>query len=405
MSESIDVGARAEERVQSPRWRERTLFLAIGISIGSVGAFAATSLVGQAHSDAPAAATRSARERVRLSSELAQRAGIRVAQVEESPIALGTEVVGTIALDPAFVSDVGGPVVGRIARYFVEHGDRVEAGAPLVRLESAELGDAVAEWLSARAELEAASARVNRARGLASQQLTTASTREQAEADASAFAARAQGAEHRLLAMGLTRHELQRIASGGIVDGITLRAPIAGQVIERSAMLGEVVEPSDPILRIAQLDTVWVLLDVYERDLASIREGDPVEVRTDGAQGLVVRGTVEHVDPLVDPETHAGRVRVSVENSMNRLRPGAYVYARLSRDKEHRRGILLPRSAVLQIGGEPASFVALGDDEYDVRPLRLGATLGELVEVEAGLAIGDQVVMDGAFALKSELQR
>ncbi len=398
MSESSHVGSR---------WRERILFLAIGISVGGAGAFAAASLgrVQATPQEVDSASSAPARERIHLASELAERAGIRVVPVEESPIAIGTDVVGTIALDPAGVSDVGGPVVARIARYFVEHGDHVEAGAPLVRLETAELGNAVAEWLAARAELEAASARASRARGLASQQLTTASNREQAEADASAFAARMRGAEHRLLAMGLTRGELQRIANGDTVDAITLRAPIAGEVIERTAMLGEVVEPSDSILRIAQLGTVWVLLDVYERDLASIHDGDQVEVRTDGAHGSIIRGVVEHIDPIVDPSTHTGRVRVSIENENNRFRPGQYVYARLARDREHHRGILVPRTAVLQIGGEPASFVAMGNEEYDVRPLRLGTTLGDFVEVEAGLAVGDELVVDGAFALKSELQR
>ncbi|UJR84673.1 efflux RND transporter periplasmic adaptor subunit [Sandaracinus amylolyticus] len=395
--------------IRLSRWRERATLLVIGAVLGGgAGALASASLRAEASGQSPpttTVASAPARERVHLGQQLAQRAGIRVAAVEESSIAPGIEVVGAIALDPARVSDVGGRVVGRVAEYFVEHGDRVEAGAPLVRIETAELGDAIAEWLAALAELEAASARLERERGLATRQLATAGTVERAEAEEGALTARARGAEHRLLAMGLGRGELERVARGGRIDGITLRAPIAGEIIERTAMLGEVVEPTDPILRIAALDTVWVLLDVYERDLARVREGDDVEVRTETAQGTSIRGHVEHVDAIVDPETRTGRVRVSIDNADRVLRPGQYVYARLSRDAGARRGVLAPRSAILQLGGEPASFVAVGDEEYEVRPLRLGASLGDLVEVEAGLARGDRLVVDGAFALKSELQR
>ncbi len=376
--------------------------LGVGVALGRVGGSAPTPV----SAPAPASAASGERVRVRLDPSLAQRAQIRVERVRATRISAALQLGGSVDFDATRTAEVGARISGRVTGIRVRPGDVVRAGEALAEVESAQLGEGIAQYFSAQARLIAARQTLARETSLMSQQLTTAQALDEARANAHALQAEARGAEARLLAMGLSPGELPSMQGGGSVRRVTLRAPIAGEVLSRQGVVGQSVEPTTTLLRIGDMSELWVLLDVFERDLARVHDGDRAEIVCETWPGRVFHGVVEHIDPVVDPSTRTARVRVEVANEASLLRPGQFVTARLMPQGEAvREAPTVPRAALLQLEGRPAVFVATGRDEYEPRLLELGAGDGDRVEVVRGVAAGDDVVVEGGFALKSELQR
>lgn len=345
-------------------------------------------------------------DRVVLSPELAKRADIKTTSVDKQALHPTLRLVGSVNFDADQVADVGARIESRVARMMVTVGDEVKKGDPLVEIDSNEIGGALAALLSARANLIAAEITEQRETELAKQQLSSAAVVERARAEARALRAELNGANQRLLAMGFTPGELARIEAGHPgARKITLRAPIDGEVVKRNAVLGQVVGPTQPILQIADLDRLWVELDVFERDLGRVADGDSAEIESESHPGRVFRGRVTHVAATIDLQTRTAHVRVEVDNPARLLRPGQFVHARLSTAGDTRAVLGVPRSAVLQVEGETTVFVTVGENTYRARPVELGVGAGDWVEITRGLVEGDVVVTEGAFVLKSELLR
>ena len=376
----------------------------VGLAVG-IGIDRSTGPVVAAPGVASAKVADSDARRVALDPELAKRARVETAQVAKVELKPTLRLVGSVNFDPDQVAEVGARIEGRVARMLVSTGDEVKAGEPLAEVESDELGGAIAALLSTRANLIAAEHHDKRESALATQQLSSAPVVERARAEVKALRASLKGAEQRLMAMGFTQDELRRLEAGRGSSRVTLRAPLDGEVVARYAVLGEVVSPTEPLFRIAELDHLWVELDVFERDLARVAEGNVAEIESETHPGRTFHGRVTHVDATVDLATRTARVRVEVENSERLLRPGQFVHARLATEGNAQHVLGVPRSAVLQVEGEPSVFLALGKDQYIARAVELGASAGDTVEITRGLAEGDTIVTAGAFVLKSELLR
>ncbi len=376
---------------------------ALGVGLG-LGLMAGRMV--QPHAEAPMSAPPAASDdTLRFTSERAERSGIRSVAVTSERVVPTVDLIGNVAFNPSRIADIGGRLEGRVVRVYVEHGDHAEPGDPLVSIEGADLGEAVADLLEARAEFSAASSLASRQTTLRSGQLTTATALESATAEQASMAARVSGAEQRLRNLGLDPAAVGRPGSS-LPRTVTLRAPIAGEVVERHVHLGAVVDPTQPLMRIADLDEVWIVLNAFERDIARVREGSPVDVHSDAYPGRVFQGAVEHVGATVDEVTRTTDVRVLVQNTERLLRPGQFVRATLHMTQDAEREIvLIPRDAVFQLEGQPSVFVELAPLAYEPRALQLGDPFGTRIEVVHGLSIGDAVVVEGGFALKSELER
>jgi cobalt-zinc-cadmium efflux system membrane fusion protein len=375
------------------------LGMAVGSSFGSL-----FDKQEEASANASAKAVPNSRE-VKLTAELARRAQLVTELVDKKGLSPTLDLVGSVDFDADAVADVGGRIAGRITRVMVTVGDKVVRGQPLMEIESNELGEALATLLSARANLTAAEHHAARETALGQKQLSSAPVVETARASESALSAEVRGAEQRLLAMGLTVAELKNLKSGQGPRRITLRAPIEGEVVERYAVLGQVVDPTQPILRIADLGRLWVQLDLFERDLAKVAIEDAVEILSETYPGRTFHGKVAYVDATVDTATRTASIRIEVPNPERLLRPGQFVHARLTTRGETELAIAVPRKAILQVDGEPSVFVQLGSDKYAARAIEVGRAAGDLVEIKRGLSEGERLVTEGGFVLKSELLR
>jgi cobalt-zinc-cadmium efflux system membrane fusion protein len=272
----------------------------------------------------------------------------------------------------------------------------VKAGDVLAEIESAELGQAQAEISVAKARRRIAEVSSKRETELLQKQLTTLREAEDAELQLAERKAALTAANQRVAALG---------GAAGPFGVYLVKAPIAGHIVERRVDVGQTVESDVVAFRVADLSSLWVELAVFERNIGAIRVGDQVEVRPMSEPNLVIKGRVDHVEQVLDVSTRSAGVRVLVDNQEGKLRPGQSVQASIHATGPTRDVISVPDAAVTYVDGQPTVFVAEAADRVVPVAVKLGVSDGLRQEIVEGVAVGQQVVVGGVFALKSELYR
>lgn len=332
---------------------------------------------------------------IHYSESFARRVGLATVEVGEAEVVPSIRVNGRVTYDPEHVSAVGSRLGGLVRRVHHYEGDAVVEGQVLAEIESGELAAAQASLAVHDAHQKAAERNLARERELSQKRLTTARELEEAEASL---------AEQRAL-VAASRGRLSALGGAATRPGLLqLLAPAGGTVVERQVVVGQTVAPDTTAFRIADLDHLWVELDVYERHGGVVGVGDRVEL--EGVlEGEVLEGRVSHVGQVVHPRTRTIDVRVEVDNRDRRLRPGQAVSGRIRTAGQGKNAMTIPLSAVTWVDGAPTIFVVSSEGRATARPVELGLDDGERVELKAPLAAGTRVVTAGVFALKSELYR
>ena len=314
----------------------------------------------------------------------------------ETVITTGLPVTGTITYDANRVSHIGARTDGRIVRLAADVGTRVSSGEVLAVLESPQIGQLQTEEREAEALL--AIARENHARELRLEEQGISSRKELllAEADLRRAEAARTSAHERLLVLG---------AHGGEGGRFNVTAPFAGVVVARDASLGEMAAPADHLFTVANLQRLWIELDVFERDLARIARGQDVEVTTAAYPGRSFPGTIVYIGDILDPQTRTVRARVEVPNPREVLKPGMFATARIAVGSGGQPFVVVPEAAVQELEGRKVVFVP-GDrpGEFRAQPVQVGEQLeGGKIVILSGLTDDSRIVIAGAFSLRSEL--
>ena len=182
---------------------------------------------------------------------------------------------------------------------------------------------------------------------------------------------------------------------------LELVAPIAGQVVQRDAVPGQVVEPAHTVVTVADLSHVFFQAQLFEKDLAQLTEGAPAEVRLNGFPDVVFRARVARIASQIDPQARTLMARLALVEPASRVRLGLYGTARVSlQSAEAHDHVVVPLSAVTEIGDRKVVFVQ-HEDEFQVHDVKLGPTAGGDVAVLSGLDDGERVVVSGVHTLKS----
>jgi cobalt-zinc-cadmium efflux system membrane fusion protein len=336
---------------------------------------------------------------------------LRLADIEigaaSSPGTSDLVANGTITYDANHVSVVSPRAEGRVSSVRADLGQRVQPGAVLAILESADIGQTRGDVERAQAALDVAKQTYEREKSLYEQQVS--SQRAMLEAQAAYRSAQADynAARSRMRALG---------AAGGASDAAggtyALVSPVAGTVVERNAMPGQIAGPATNLFTVADLGHVWINADVYESDVRRVRTSAPATVVTRAMPGEVFRGRVTYAGGVVDTSTRTLKVRVEVDNLGQRLRPGMYAEVRIEAPTAAGGpaaggSVLVPELAVQDLNGKPVVFVPEGPPgRFVARAVTVGPrTGGGLVTVMSGLQLGERVVVKGAFLLKSELMK
>lgn len=332
--------------------------------------------------------------RVRLTPKVVAEAKLRTEPVTSEVLRAVLELPGEIVVDPDKSARVATPIAGRIERVDFQEGGTVKRGAIIATLRVPDLGRVKAEQAASQVRAAAARANLGRleqlsARGLASDQDVVAA---KAEADALEAQARAAG------------EAAQAVGSGGDAIGslLPLRAPLGGIVLRRNAVLGQPITTDDVIATIADLSEVWFLGRVFEKDLASVRLGAKAEVELNAFPKRRFEGTVEYVGHEIDPVARTVTARVRLSNPEALLRVGLFGNARVALGAEASEPVLVvARDAIVDVGGKPVVFVREPDGDFELHEVVPGRSALGKVAIASGLREGEQVVVEGAFTLKS----
>jgi cobalt-zinc-cadmium efflux system membrane fusion protein len=321
-------------------------------------------------------------------------AGIQWIRAEQRSFAQTLEVVGQLDFNQNRLARLSARGEGLVIEVKVDIGDEVKAGQPLVVLASAAIGENQSMVVAAKARLDAARSTVGRETSLQQSGITSKRSVEQAQSEAAAAQAEYDAARAALRAAGAGE-----LSSGG---RYVLTAPFAGTVVTREAVAGRSVSMDTTLIEIADLSTMWAMLDVPEESAASIRIGQRVTVRIDGLGSEAREAVIARVAAAVDPHTRTVEARVDLPNPDRSLRSGLFLRGAIETSTEHQ-AMLVPTDAVQRAEGKPLVFVRTAPGQYDPVAVELGARAGKEVEILKGLTPGAEIVTAGAFMLKTEI--
>ena len=317
------------------------------------------------------------------------RRSLAVAAVVEQTVAAPFTLPAVVEADPARLVKVMPPLAGRIVRLNRQLGDQVKAGDVLFTMDSPDFAQATADAAKARAALTLASHGLERQRELDKSDLAVRRDLEQAQSDFAQASSEAARADARLRQSGAR--------AGANADGkLAVRSPIAGRVVELAAAEGAYWnDATAPLMTVADLSRVFVSANAQEKDLARLYVGQQASVKLD-AYAAPLTGEVRYVGDLLDPDTRTVKVRLPFDNRDGSLKPGMFAEATLS-SRPHQ-GILVPMAAVIQGGFSSRAFVETGLWRFSPREIKLGAQIGQQIEVLGGLKAGERIVVkDGVL--------
>ncbi|MGE0703766.1 MAG: efflux RND transporter periplasmic adaptor subunit [Vicinamibacterales bacterium] len=337
-----------------------------------------------------------------LSPEMSQRAGIVVGQAIEGPAAAAVRLPGVVEPNAYRAVVVTSLVGGRLTEVSANLGQAVRRGQTLARIYSPELADAQRRYVSERAVLEAHDQELQRTQALVQAGAASQQELERIHAEHTAQVAAVESAQSALALLGVDVES----AAPSPNAMISVPAPLDGVVTERSANVGLNVDAATKLFTVVDLSSVWIVADVYERDLSRVKVGTEVSVTTLVSPDRPIVGRISYIEPEVRPETRTAKVRIEVPNPQGQLKLGMYVEVQASGVSTGVR-VLIPRTAVQNVGDRTVVYLVNQNqpESFTEREVRLGSTAGDQIEVITGLRAGDLVVVDGSFFVKAERER
>lgn len=380
----------------------KKILIGVGLmAAGAIGLYLVQQWVAPAHvsQEAPGvtmpASTSeppSSGRRLTMDDEARGRVGLQTVVVQAGGAASLRRLPAVVEPHGYRVVDVTPIVAGTVIEVRAELGQLIRQGALVARLRSPELTDEVRRWLTLRAERDVAQQRLARTEALA--KIGAASRQDLEEDQSNLVRARTEldTARARLERLGFTEARLAGLGHGDTLpDTFDVLAPAGGVVITRTANPGQNVDAAQPIVTLADRATVWVIGNVFEADLAHVRDGQRAQVTSEAFPGRVWNGKVAYVDPVIAGDTRTAKVRVEVANQDEALRFGMFVTLALDVPGSAS-GVTIPESAVQSLGAVSVVYVEVEPGQFEER---------EVSQVRAG----DRVVTTGSFALRAERER
>lgn len=361
---------------------------------------------------------------VEIPAAAQQNAGVKLVEVKATTLPIHLEVTGAVAPEGSRVSEVRPLARGMITAVSVRLGDRVRAGQPMLTYDNIELGERLGEYFEARAGLRQAESdlvvrqrAVERAEALIGQQAISQQALDLRRAEfknAQSAIDRAKATvdriDEQIHRFGLTDKDLEKLGpdtpetNHRAATLSTIRAPFDGVITTYDVAVGEIVEPGRTLVTIANLDTVWILADVYEKDIARVPSSGEVTVSVDAYPDRTFKGQLTYVSDVIDPKSRSAKVRSVVQNPEGLLRLDMFARVAIP-TKDQQQALAVPIDAIQQIDGQAAVFVRESETRFKRQNVQLGLQAGNMIEVKAGLKGGETIVAAGSFYFKTALQR
>ena len=340
-----------------------------------------------------------------VSAEVARNAGLQFETVRERPVSRTLNCNAEIDYNQTRFARVASRVAGVVQAVERDVGDHLEPGDILAVVDSVELAAARAECQQAAATVLLWEQNHDRIHKLVEQGIAGAAEDLEAENKLAESKIGLSSAEQKLRTLGMTEEQIARLRDGGDAGPMhAVKAPFAGEIVERTAVIGEVIDTTRPLFTIADTHKMWAMLDVYEADIAQVRVAQPVVVMVDGLRGETFGGVITWISRQIDPQTRTLRIRAELDNTEGLLRANMFGRAIIT-IYDRQPLVVVPKSAVQWDGCCNIAFVRRTDLLYEPRKLRLGYETDDYLEVINGLQEGETVVTQGSFLLKTEIMK
>ena len=310
-------------------------------------------------------------------------------------------VPSRVQVDEERTAQIGSYVTGRIINMFVILGDYVKAGDRLARITSPDLTQSQLAYLRAASRVVVTQKAADRARHLLAADAIPVAEVERRQSELEIAQAELGAAIDQLSLLGMSDAELKEITKKGrILPWLDIKATREGYVIARNVIVGQVVQPADPLFQVADLSYVWVVGDVPEQIARDVRLKQHVEIQVPALGTHLMDGVIIFVSDTINRLTRTVMIRVMVENSERKLKPDMLANMHIT-DSQHK-VLVVPESAIVRELNQDYIFISLGDNRFQRVPIELGPEVANLRPVIEGLTIDQRIVTAGAFHLDSE---
>jgi cobalt-zinc-cadmium efflux system membrane fusion protein len=324
-----------------------------------------------------------------------------------------TDVMGEISLNENTTTHVSPSISGIVQSVNVDLGAQVKKGDVLFKIDSIEFGKALTEYAKQKSLVLLSGKNLKREQDLYKRKISSERELIETQMAFEKHQTNMKAVKHKLHVLGLNEKEIAAMAHGDLNKKSTLlpvHSPIDGTVIKKHAVTGELIEPGGDVILVASLRTVWVWTDIYENDLALLlarkakREKLPVEVSVKAFSDRTFSGYIDYIGATMDEGTRTVKVRAIIDNSAHLLRPGMFCKVKIAIGAE-KEVLAIPEISLLSDEGVNFVFTHLKDDLYVRRPVTKGGSANGFVEILRGLEVGETIVTEGSFLLKSDVLR
>lgn len=339
-----------------------------------------------------------------ISEDILKNYKITTVKVGEIPEFEKIVLPGVISYDLSRTAKVGSRVSGRIENIYVNEGDYVNKGKVLLSIASIELGEMEAKYKKAVTKKESLTAHLERIKDLYEKKIVAAKDYESVLMEYKTAKTEVDNSFNALLSYGLSSEEISQILSGNTYSlDLKIRAPISGTITERNAILGQAVTPNETLFTISDLSKVWIILEVFEKDLNNVAVGQYADISPVGSSD-VYRAKVTHVGQIIDANTRSAEIRLELDNKNKIFRPGQSVSSVLHglSQKVNDKIKALPLSSIHKIEGQNYVFIRLTTNKFKAIPVEIGKIINDKIEILSQIDPNAEIVTEGSYILKSE---
>ncbi|MGN0019572.1 MAG: efflux RND transporter periplasmic adaptor subunit [Sphingobacterium hotanense] len=339
-------------------------------------------------------AFRSDGKHIQLSERSNIAARLTIETVKEESYTQVLRTSGVVQAVPTAYAAIAPSVAGRIVKSYVQLGQKVHAGSPLFELSSGDYFNAEKEYFDTKHELVQAEINYKRQQDLLQNKVSSQKDLEEAETE---FKLKKSAFENASAALKIFQVDPKNIRAG---EALIVRSPIAGEIISNNIVLGQhISEDADPVAVVAELSKVWIAGQVKEKDIAAIKQQEEVEIQLSSGSKEPIKGTVAHINQLVNPDTRSIEVLIACDNTDGKLKPGMYSTVHFKANPQY--GILIPSAAVFQQADNEFVFVNNGNLQFEKREIESAGTLNGKVLIQAGLRPGEKIVVAGGSLINT----
>jgi len=385
---------------------------------------------------------------VSMSRESDKLAAIRYEEATHHRLGLKVRTTGEVLANSNLQTHVTTPVTGRVTEVLVSIGDHIAEGKTLLKIRSTDIEQAEADLLqnaaqvkadlkrdllqidsdldTAKAQIRLSMSTYKRMESLVNEKIASQADYETAKTGYEKDKITIESLQRKRIAtialseerlhllmeptllklhmLGVNDADVQKVLKTHEIDPmVPIEAPEPGVISERLVNVGELVDPSKPLFTIGDFHNVWIKADIYEKDVAKVHVGEPIELELDSFPGQKFIGKLDFVADSLSPDTRTLTVRADVPNPKNMLKPK--MFARMTILVGDQQVLAIPKSAIQDAGTQKVVYVPIGNDQFLEKPVKLGGDAGDLVEVLDGLTAGEKVVTNGSFDLRSKALR